>query len=475
MNFMNKIFPVALIIVIVLINGFRFYDLKNVPAGYHVDEYSAAVTARCFSLEGTNAWGKKPGAFFNLAYGNPRPATYVWPVAFLGKIFGYEVPFLRALSALGIVFGILGIFVLGRHIGGFYSGLWAALAASLSPHIFVMSRVAFESMFAASFFAWGLYFLLKIESKKSMIASVLFMALSLYSYPPARLFIPLFLILFFVVMRGWRHGFKPWVIFVLIVSVLMIPLVYEMMTSGWHGRFNQISIFSQVKDKPLSFLWIKNVSLLFFHNAGLHLTPDFLFRRGDISTVHSTTQHGIFSWLDYTAWGIGALLLFWQWLRKPEDKYFKGYGRIILICIAGFFLSIVPASLTNSEIPNALRISLHWPLVSLLTGILIAQAQLQWRWIFVPALAVSLLFAYFFLGYYFAEYRKLSAGLFHPWIVRDAENIKTNEHWMGFLIKYRMKDYHSRYYLMNQRGKSCMESFEIWNNVYNNMGRGKRY
>jgi len=138
-------------------------------------------------------------------------------------------------------------------------------------------------------------------------------------------------------------------------------------------------------------------------------------------------------------------------------------------------LAIVPAALTISEIPNSLRVSLQWPLVSILSGILIAQAQKKWFFIEIPVFIVCVVFAVGFLKFYFTDYKKISTGLFHDWVVKDAHNIKTSADWFNFLVKYRYKDFHTRYFLMNKRGESCMDSFEIWINVYNNLGRGKRY
>ena len=108
---MNKIVTLLILSLLVIVNLLRLYNIDDVPAGYHVDEYSAAVTTRCLGLEGTSAWGLKSGAFFSVAYGSPRPATYIWPGALIGRVFGFTVPVLRIMSALGVIFGILGIFL----------------------------------------------------------------------------------------------------------------------------------------------------------------------------------------------------------------------------------------------------------------------------------------------------------------------------------------------------------------------------
>lgn len=475
---MNKIFtPALIILLLIIINVLRFHRLDEIPYGFHVDEYSAAVTARCFALEGTDAWGvKNRTPFFTVAYGSPRPATYIYPLAWIGKVFGYTVPVLRAFSALAVLLGIAGIFALGWRMAGLSGGLWAALAASLSPPIFVMSRFGIESLFAASFFAWALYFLLKPQNKIGMAAAGIFTALSAYSYPPARAFIPLFLVVFFIIYHPWRAGLWSWVIFILVAAILSIPLAHSLLTDEMVSRrFNQISILGDLKDSPWSWGWIKEVLTSFIHNMGLHLSWDFLFKRGDGSLIHSTGKHGLFSWVDYAAWA-GALGLYgWQLLRRGSRDFLNDKGKIVLLCVAGFFLSIVPSALTNSEIPNASRVSLYWPLVSLLTGVLISEVQRQHPWSAGAFLAVAVVFASLFLRYYFKEYPERSKGMFSYWVLADARQIKNDQDMLKFLVKYRFLDFHSRYYLMNQEDVSCQSSYQIWEHLYRKLGGGKRY
>jgi len=149
------------------------------------------------------------------------------------------------------------------------------------------------------------------------------------------------------------------------------------------------------------------------------------------------------------------------------------------MCMAGFFLSLIPSSLTNYEIPNALRVSLHWPLISLLTGVLIVQAEALWRWTSCIVFPVAVIFAYCFLNVYFSDYRERSKGMFDYGVYKDAQKLETgddwNDEWKMFLIQYRMKDFHTRYYLMNRMGVGCKESFKIWDYIYNALSRGRRY
>jgi len=348
---MNKIIVILLLSLIVIINVFRFYEIDEIPAGYHVDEYSMASTTRCFGLEGINVWGRKDGAFFDVAYGTPKPATYVWPGALIGRIFGFTVPNLRIFSAFGVVLGVLGIFMIARMIAGVRAGLWAALSASLTPHIFVISRIGFEPLFASVFLVWALFLLLRSDDYKHMIAAGALISLSAYSYPPARLFLPLFLIMYFFIFKGWKSGIKPWCVFFLALIICSLPLIHGILTNEMVvRRFREISIFGVINSPTLSPQWLKDVGILFWHNFALHLDPHFLFIKGDVSAVHSTTRHGLFSYLDYAAWFLGISLIIAHFMKRGEGRLFDGQKKIIVLCVLGYFLAIVPAALTISAV-----------------------------------------------------------------------------------------------------------------------------
>jgi hypothetical protein len=473
---MKKILPALVIGLILAVNVARFYRLAEIPAGYHVDEYSAAVTTRCFALEGTNAWGGKGGWFFSVAYGSPRPAVYVWPAALIGKIFGFTVVVLRAFTALMVVSGIGAIFLIGRKWAGVNAGLFAALSASLAPHIFVMSRVGYESLMAVVFLAWAFYLLQFPQKQGYMAAAAVCLSLCAFHYPPARLFLPLFLTAYYILFRGWTVDKESWMAFVITLGVTSLPLIHAVVTDeALTRRFQEISITNAVIAPDYSPLWFKGLIAVFVHNYLLHLSGKFLFLNGDASAVHSTTHHGIFSYLDYMAWALGIMMVGIFFMSAKRERPFMGQGRRLSFCAACFFLAIVPSALTLTEIPNALRISLHWPFTSLLTGLLVSEAQKRIAFSDLAAWMMGAFFAAGFASFYFRDYAKISTGMFHDWVVNDAQRIKTSEDWFKFLVKYRFKDYHTRYFLMNKQGKSCMESLRIWTNVYNNLGRGKRY
>ena len=55
--------------------------------------------------------------------------------------------------------------------------------------------------------------------------------------------------------------------------------------------------------------------------------------------------------------------------------------------------------------------------------------------------------------------------MFGYWTLEEANQVKTDEDWMKFLLIYRHQDYNARYYLMQYRHLSCTQSETMWEGV----------
>ena len=52
--------------------------------------------------------------------------------------------------------------------------------------------------------------------------------------------------------------------------------------------------------------------------------------------------------------------------------------------------------------------------------------------------------------------------MFAYWTLEQANELKTDEDWLKFIILYRYKDYTARYFLMQYRALSCTQSRNMW-------------
>lgn len=456
-----------------------YWQLDRIPYGFHVDELAGSVDIGCLATQGVDAHGLHYPLFSNLNYGTPKPPTFIYPGLIWAKAFGYSVASIRALTVTVHLGGIAGLFFLARSFFGWRYGLLTAVAAILSPWTWGLSRVAFESLFASTFLIWGIYFFLRAPKIWSVLLSGLLFCAAIYSYPPFRLQTPLMLIALFVYSRkriAWK--LEHWFVFAGALVLPAIPLVMKTLDGEIQQRFNAISILS--KDYLSSIhspghFW--NIAGIFIHNFFLHFSADFLFLRGDPSYVHSTRHFGILSGLDMAALLLGlgwAVMLLIKKNRSQNPLVLQ--RSFLLFLIINILIGVFPAALTNSELPNSLRITGSWPFVCLLSGYLLWQACERWWGMWIVTCGLSVFYAVFFFNIYFKVFPEEGKGMFGYWTLDEANQIKTDEDWLKFLYIYRFQDYNARYFLMQYRKVSCTDSGVMWENMKNILqSRGKYY
>lgn len=471
---LKKISVVVIILLLVSLNGLRFWKLDTIPNGFHVDEAGSAVTMQCFSEKGCDAELTPWPLFGYIEYGQHKPPTYIYPGILWTKLFGSTVPSLRGYSAFALVVGILGLYFLASQLFGRSCGLIVVLAASCSPWAWVVTRVALESYFAPVFVIWGLYCFWRSTRWWNWILAGFLFACAMYTYPPARLQVPLMLLT--IVWYEWGRRRVPALAIVSFLSSLtlsLFPLVNNYLRGDLSRRFNKISIFNQnflhsagATGKPFEIIGI------FFHNYFLHLTPRFLFLSGDPSYVHSTRHLGIFSLLDILALAICTVLLslFFLSTSWKESPIIKN-GRLILFLAVNFFIGIIPSALTNQELPHALRMCGSWPFMMLFTGIVLwSAAELAaTAWI---AIALAGMLAGGILTYqYFMIYPKESKGMFDYWVKEQAENLKTGDDWKKFILIYHRRNYHIRYFMVHRLKWTCKEANDFWWQIHDSLAK----
>ncbi len=445
----------------------HYYKLGDIPYGFHVDEMCEGVLIGCMVTEGIDAHRIPKPLFGDMHYGTPKPPTFVYPAMLWAKFFGFSVASLRTYVVTVHLIGLLGLFFLSRLLFGFRYATIVLLVASVSPWIWVMSRVAFESLGAVTFLVWGMYFALRSTQVWHWALAGAFFSAAMYTYPPMRMQLPIFLCLF-IPYAFHRLGFRlrSLAVLVLVLSVLSIPLVQGTLNGKLQQRFSGISIFS--KDYLSSIgksSTIKDLAGIFLHNFKEHFNASFLFLTGDPSRIHSTGHHGILGWLDVMALVLGCVFILLLLVRKyGQNPLIKERIFLIFLCL-NVLIGIAPAALTTTELPNALRIVGAWPFMCLLVGFLLWQAC-ERLWLMWPVIVLTaLLFANSFFNVYFKVYPKESKGMFNFWTLDEANKAKTEEDWLRFMVRYRHDDYHARYFLMQYRHFSCSESKSMWDNL----------
>lgn len=479
---LKKISLVLIILVVLVMNALRFWKLDTIPYGFHVDEVGSAVTMQCMAEKGCDAEIRSWPLFGFMEYGQDKPPTYIYPGTLWAKIFGSTVPSLRAYSVCVLLIGILGLFFLARQLFGKAFAVVVVLAATCSPWAWVVTRVALESYFAPVFAIWGLYFFWRSGCAWDWALAGFFFACAMYTYPPARLQIPLMMATFGVyewgrptLMPGGRRSLR-WQSVLSLASVLiltLLPLIGKYWDGAMSRRFNEISIFN--KDYLLSVgktgtPW--DIFGIFIHNYLLHLSPDFLFLTGDPSYVHSTRHLGLFSWFDISALLIFLVFLFLAFQRRSwEQNPVIKNRRWLIFLAANFFIGIIPSALTNQELPHALRICGSWPFMMLFTGFM-WWSMVECLTILWPLIALAGVLCGGVLVYqYFVVYPQESRGMFDFWVKDTAEQLKTQEDWQQFLLIYHRRNYHERYFMVHRLGMTCKQANDIWWQMHDNLAK----
>lgn len=455
----------------IAVNVIRFSSLEHSPPGFHVDELSGAVTVQCLETEGVDAVGSPYPLFADLKYGSPKPPTYIYPAILWTRVFGHSIASYRGLTAFFTVLGLIMLFGLARRMFGGEAALWAVVTATLSPTVFQISRVALEPVLAPFFIMAGMYCYLGPGPYRGAVAGGVMFALAMYSYPPARLFVPLFLLLF--VACRWMQGQRrpgPVVAMGIALILVNIPLVRGTLSGEYMGRFNKIGIFSEkfLSEQGKSGR-ISDIVGIFFGNYAQHLDPDFLFVSGDKNLVYSTGRFGLLGWPEMLALALGFIVILAGVFRvitgrSQVDR--SGVWTGVLLA-GGVLLAIVPAALTWQDIPHALRMFLYWPFLSLGCGWILAVVCRRIPWLAPGILATVVVFGAVYLKHYFQVYPQRAYYMFSTFTKEEALAARTQEDWLKFIYRYRRQDYHARYYMMNYlKGQTCSSSQRAWQEVH---------
>lgn len=242
MSFFKKNFILILIFFLGLF--LRTYQLGQNPYGLFCDEASIGYDAYSLSKTGTDEWGAKWPIFFK-AFGEYKSPILTYSaipfVAFLGlSDFSVRLP-----SVIWGVIGILAIYFLATTLFNKNIGLFSALFLAISPWHIHFSRVSLEGLspyiclttLGVSF--WIIY--LKNHQLKSGVLSVIFLVLAIYSYFPARIFVPLLgLVMIIFSLKTLLKNKKHFFSLILITLILISPLFYHMFFGPGLARWEAV-------------------------------------------------------------------------------------------------------------------------------------------------------------------------------------------------------------------------------------------
>ena len=168
------------------------------------------------------------------------------------------------------------------------------------------------------FSVFGLYFLLKAQKNKYFLfLSITSFVVAIYSYFPARIFIPLLGLGFFCFYYKffWQNKKETFLSLILLIT-LLIPFIFHSLSPVGLSRWQLINIFTQPPND-------ETVSQHIIDNYFSHFSVDFLFTKGDIGmpgqflTRHSVKGIGELYFFQFPLIILGLIFIIKKKIDKP--------------------------------------------------------------------------------------------------------------------------------------------------------------
>lgn len=271
---MGKTLSVLPLLFILTVAAFlRLHRLKDNPAGFFCDEASIGYNAYSILTTGKDEWGKKFPLFFK-AFGEYKNPVMTYSSVPFVLFFGLNEFSVRLVSVFYGLLSILAIYLLATIFFNHQIGLISSFFLAISPWHIHFSRVSLEGLTPFVFFTTlATYFWFKFLRYPNRLLcpslSIFIFSLALYSYFPARIFLPLycFSLALLSLKRLFSSPRRLFFLFLLTLS-LIIPLLHHLINGGGLSRWYQVRGESNIKNLVQKY--------------PRYFSPVFLFSQGDI-------------------------------------------------------------------------------------------------------------------------------------------------------------------------------------------------
>lgn len=380
---MGKTFSIlSFLFILILASFLRLYHLKDNPAGFFCDEASIGYNAYSILTTSRDEWGKKFPLFFKAFGEYKNPVMTYSSIPFIW-FFGLNEFSVRLTSVFYGLLSLFAIYFLSSVLFNPQIALISSLFLAISPWHIHFSRVCLEGLTPFVFFTTlATYFWVKFIHRPNSLffpsISILIFSLALYSYFPARIFLPLYCLslVLFSARRLLSQPRRFFFLFLLTTS-LLLPLLDHLINGGGFSRWHQIK-------GDVSFSTIIQKYPQYFSFA-------FLFSKGDIDFPGQfIARHSIR--------GVGELFYFQLPLLLISLFFISKYPILIFWLIAYPFCDLF----TDSLGPQATR-----SVIGVIPFQILSAAALYYLFKKLPKITVflSLLIIAYSVLNYFSKYK----------------------------------------------------------------------
>lgn len=330
------------------------FNLGSNPPELFSDEITHVLSARTIIETRKDVNGKLNLYLYNrLKLGAP---IYGYTAAISTYIFGNSTAAIRLPAALAGTLTVYLIYKLGLLIVKDKKvSLLAAFVTTITPWNVYFSRIAWEPSLILPFILSGIlsfYYGVNSEKTKKTILPYIIFAIAVYAADALEFLAPLLLgvLILLNIKKVWRNKNKH-IFGICIFAVLLIPYALIVINNPLkYGRSLKISTFATGVN-------IENIKT-FTNNYLTHLSPVFLFEKGDPNLRQGTGSDGVLYWSILPFIIIGIL---YSIKNIKKNNYL-----FILVWLVIFPLG---GSLTNDGVPHATRTLIGDPVLILLFAI----------------------------------------------------------------------------------------------------------
>lgn len=354
-----------LIFVLFLAAFLRFYQLAQLPPGFHIDEVTVGYNAYSLMKTGKDENGNFLPLYID-SFGDFRPAGYFYLTIPAIKIFGLNELAVRFPSALfGALTVFLTYFLVKEIFAKEYPALLASFLLAISPWHIIVSRATSETSVALFLIVLGVYlFLLGVKKIKLIyfLFTLTCFFISFYMYHAPRVFIPL--LAFGLLGLCWQKLKTKKIkllVFGFLIACFLISLLVIFGGQGT-GRVKQVGIFNypgvqlrldeQIREEKsgLNIFLVRlfhnklvNYGLEALSNYGEYFSLDFLLIKGGLPIRYLIPEAGLLYLIELPFLFIGLFFVF------KEKK------RLSFLPVYWLLVSPIAASLTFEDVPNIQR------------------------------------------------------------------------------------------------------------------------
>jgi len=360
----------AIILILVLAALLRIVALDKFPIGLNADEAALGYNAYSLIQTGKDEHGATWPLVFR-SFDDYKLPLYVYLDIPFVAAFGLNIWSVRLPSALLGVASVFLVYLLVNALKIFSDkkkdrafALVSAFILATSPWHLQFSRGGWEVNVATFLLILGVYCFIKgLKNSKYLLLFSLSLALSLYTYPTARIVAPLLVVALIMIYRRTlfkKENTKGIVVAAIIGLALVIPVAFQLLSKEGQSRFSGVSIFADTG--PLSYVLEQRRTSAhpnsiitkieynrytaytgyFLKNYLSHYSPNFLFISGDVIDRSRVPGFG----QTYSVLSVFAVLgLIFLFIKSSPGK------KVILFW---FLFSPIAAALTFQS-PHALR------------------------------------------------------------------------------------------------------------------------